>query len=253
MSWLDGKRVVITRALDQSASLLAELEARGAEPVCFPTIATEPVEESAEIDAALRALATYAWVVFTSVNGVRYFLDRWDAGRTPWPAAVRVAAVGTATARVLGARGVEVDAMPDEFVGEAVPAVMGDLARRRVLLPRGDVGRDAIVNALAECGAEVHDLTVYRTTLAAPDAAAYAELERGADAVTFTSPSTLRNFLTLAGDRVRTLLDQAVVACVGPVTTEAARAEGVRVDVQPEEYTTAAMVEALDRYAVVSA
>ena len=225
------------------------LAIRGAEPVIFPTIAVEPVESFGPIDAALEALDTYAWVVFTSANGVRHLLERREAGTAaPWPVGVRIAAVGPATARALEARGLQVDATPAEFRSDAVPAVLDQIAGRRVLLPRADIGRQPILDALAGAGALVHDLTVYRTVPAAPTAHHWAALRRGVDAVTFTSPSTVLNFLALLGAEGRALLAECVVAAIGPITTEAARAEGVRVDVEPEQYTAEGLAEALARH-----
>ncbi len=254
MSGLDGKRVLVTRAREQADALGEALRKRGAEPVLLPTIATEPVDPSEGLDDALRALTTYTWVVFTSVNGVRFFLDRRAAlDDAPWPAGVRVAAVGSATERALTSRGLRVDAMPDEFRGDALPAALGDLSGRLVLLPRSNIGRLAIVDGLNNAGAEIHDLPVYRTVAANPDPAVLAQLRQGVDIITFTSPSTLRNFLVVLGDEARQLLATAVVASIGPVTTEAAEAEGIHVDVQPQEYTVPGLVDALARHMEVVA
>lgn len=254
MSGLAGKRVLVTRAREQADALGDALRELGAAPVLLPTIATEPVDPSEGLDDALGALATYAWAIFTSVNGVRFFLDRRAAlGDAPWPAGVRIAAVGSATARALTARGLRSDAMPEEFRGDALPAALSDLSGRRVLLPRSDIGRQAIVDGLNEAGAEVDDLPVYRTVAATPDAEVLAQLRRGVDIITFTSPSTLRNFLVMLGDEARPLLAKVIVASIGPVTTEAAQAEGIRVDVQPQEYTVPGLVDALARHMEVVA
>jgi uroporphyrinogen-III synthase len=254
MSGLTGKRVLVTRAREQAGALAEALRKRDAAPVLLPTIATEPVDPSKGLDDALGALTTYAWVVFTSVNGVRFFLDRRAAlGDAPWPAGVRIAAVGSSTAQALTARGLRADAMPEAFRGDALPAVLSDVRGRRVLLPRSNIGRQAIVDGLEGAGAEIHDLPVYRTVVPTPDPGALAQLRRGVDIVTFTSPSTLRNFLVMLGDEARQLLAAAIVASIGPVTTEAALAEGIRVDVQPQEYTVPGLVDALARHMEVVA
>lgn len=252
MNGLAGRRVVVTRSRDQAGAMCEALAACGAEPVLFPTIAIHPLESTDTLDAALNVLGSYRWVIFTSANGVRFFLERWAVrADASWPASVRIAAVGAATAAALEARGLRAAVMPDKFRGEALPAVLQGVQDCRVLLPRADIGRQAIVAALAAAGAEVHDLTVYRTVPAAPDADGLAALRRGVDVVTFTSPSTVRNFLALLGDEGRRVLGGAVVGSIGPVTTEAACAAGIRVDVQPDEYTVPGLVDALARHAAV--
>lgn len=254
MTALDGMRVAVTRSPDQAAELCDRLRARGAVPVPFPTIAIEPIDPSAGLDEALHNLERYAWVVFTSANGVRFVLERREhLGHGPWPHRVRVAAVGSVTGRSLERRGLLVDAIPDEFRGDAIPAVLDDLAGQRVLLPRADIGRKAIVAGLTARGATIDDLPVYRTVTAAPGRAARDRLRAGIDAVTFTSPSTLRGFLEVLGAEGRELLERHVVASIGPVTTEAAHAEGIRVDVQAEPHTIEGLVEALARFMEVSA
>lgn len=241
MSSLAGRRVVVTRSREQATALCETLISHGAEPVLFPTIAFE------RVDADLEPLSSYHWVVFTSVNGVRFFLEQLDSTLLgAWPADLKIAAVGPVTRAALEERGISIHAMPDEFRATALVGALGDLNGSRVLLPRADIGGRELVSALERAGAIVHDVAVYRTVPAEPDAASLAALRRGVDVVTFTSPSTVRNFLALLGDEGRALLAGAVVAAIGVVTAEAAREEGIRVDVQPDAYTTDALVEALE-------
>ena len=240
MSSLAGRRVVVTRAREQATALCEVLTRHGAVPVLFPTIAFE------RVDVDLEPLSSYDWVIFTSVNGVRFFFEQLDATvPAALPASLRIGAVGPVTRAALDARGVSVHAMPDEFRAATLVGALGDLTGSRVLVPRADIGRRDLVSALERAGAVVHDVAVYRTVPAKPDAASLAALRRGADAVTFTSPSTVRNFLALLGDEGRGLLAGAVVAAIGAVTSSAAREEGIRVDVQPDVSTTDALVEAL--------
>lgn len=248
MSGLAGRRVVVTRARDQAAAFVALLEARGARVIALPTIATEPADP-ADVDRAVAALETYEWIVFSSANVVRYFLERVAARGTPHlPAALRVAAVGQATARLLAERGIRVDAVPEEFVGVRVAEAMGDLRGRRVLLPRADIGRAETVQALEAAGATVEVVTLYRTVPAPPDPAGLAALAEGVDAITFTSASTFTNLLPMLGDRAAVLLSPVVIASIGPVTSAAIRAAGLPVHVEPAEHTTAALAEQLDLY-----
>ena len=246
-SGLLGKRVVVTRAREQAEAMCATLARLGAEPIAFPTIAFEPVA------ATVDSLASYDWVLFTSATGVRFFFDGSDSGSpSTWPPDVRIGAVGPATRAALEARDVPVHAMPKAFVGEALVAALGNATGARVLLPRAQVARRDVVDALAAAGARVDDLPVYRTVIARPDADALAALRQGVDMVTFTSPSTLRNFLSLLGDEGRAVLVDAVVATIGIVTARAARGEGVRVDVEPDVHTTEALIEALARHVEVA-
>lgn len=248
MSALAGRTVVVTRPREQAAPLTGLLERHGARVIVFPTIVTRPADPAA-LDRAIAGLDVYAWVVFPSANAVRFVLDRMAAaGRHGMPAGVRVAAVGSATAAVLERNGIGVDAVPGEFVGTAVPAVLGDLRGRRVLLPRADIGRAETVAALETAGARVDAVTVYHTVPAGPDPAGLAALEAGVDAVTFTSPSTFTNFRQLLGERASALLARAVIASIGPVTSGAIRDAGLPVHVEPAEHTAAALAAALDTH-----
>jgi uroporphyrinogen III methyltransferase/synthase len=251
---LAGRRVLVTRPRPQAGALVDALQAEAAVPILLPTIAIRSADDLRPLDAAIARLADYAWLAFTSANGVEVFWDRLRALGTAVPARVRIAAVGTATARALGERGAAVDFVPDEFVGARLGETMPDVEGRRVLLARTSLAREELVNALAARGALVDDVAVYDTIPEAPDPDGLAALERGVDVATFTSASTVRNFATLLGPRARPLLDGVVVACIGPVTADEARSLGFAVHVEPEEHTIPALVRALaDHYAGLSA
>jgi len=245
VSGLAGRTVVVTRPREQAAGFVTSLERQGARVIVFPTIATRAADP-ADVDRAIAVLGTYAWLVLTSANAVRFFFTR--LGTATLPGTLRVAAVGTATADALAERGVRVDAIPDEFVGVRVPAALGDLNGRRVLLPRADIGRAETVQALEDAGATVDAVTLYHTVPAALDPAAVAALAGGVDAITFTSASTFTNLCTLLGDRAATLLAGVTIASIGPVTSAAIRAAGFPVHVEPDEHTTAALARALETY-----
>jgi len=248
VSALAGRTIVVTRPREQAAPFAELLVRRGARIVMFPTIATRAADP-AEADRAIARLETYAWVIFPGANAVRFFLDRVTAaGREGLPAGVRVAAVGSATAARLEERGVRVDAIPEEFIGTAIVSVLGDVRGRRLLLPRADIGRAETVAALEAAGACVDAITVYHTMPAAPDAASLAALGGRVDAVTFTSPSTFTNFVSLLRDRAAVLLAPVTIASIGPVTSAAIRDAGFPVHVEPAEHTTAALVAALDTH-----
>jgi uroporphyrinogen III methyltransferase/synthase len=247
---LAGRRVLVTRPRPQAGALVDALQAEAAVPILLPTIAIRSADDLRPLDAAIARLADYAWLAFTSANGVEVFWDRLRALGTAVPARVRIAAVGTATARALAERGAAVDFVPDEFIGARLGETMPDVEGRQVLLARASLAREELPHALAARGALVDDVAVYDTTPEAPDPEGLAALERGVDAATFTSASTVRNFATLLGLRAQPLLDAAVVACIGPVTADEARRLGFTVQVEPEEHTIPGLVRALaDHYA----
>ena len=251
MTGLSGRRVLITRPRAQADELAAALLARGAKPIHFPTIEIHPVEDLAPLGHALDQLSSYAWIVFTSANGVEVFFDQLAIRRLALPEPVRIAAVGPGTSRAVQARGAAVDFIPSEFLGERLGQELGDVAGRRVLLARARRAREALASELARRGALVDDLPIYDTLPTAPDRDGLGELERGVDAVTFTSSSTAENFVALLGDRARRLLQGSLVACIGPVTADAARALGLPVHVQPAEHTIPGLVAALEEHLTV--
>lgn len=258
---LAGRRVVVTRARAQAAGLIGELEALGAEVIAFPVIEIVDPPDFHEIDDAIERLPSYDWVVLTSANGVERFfarLERDGGVAVQMLADVHVAAVGSATGRVLAARGVKADLMPDDFRAEGLAATLTEKGvgdGTRVLVPRALVGRDVLVNKLSAVGATVDVAPVYQTVPAKADPAVIERLRQGVDAVTFTSPSTVKHFLAFmsaAGADGDALLSGSVVASIGPVTSKALATRGIRVDVEPETYTVPAMVTALaDHFAAL--
>jgi len=262
---LFGKRVLLTRAREQAGSAAALLREEGAEPLVVPTIEIHPPRDPAALGRAVEALRAgrYAWVAFTSANGVE---RTWEALVATGAdarafAAARIAAIGPATARALEQRGLRADVTAKEFRGEGLAEEMlraiaqppaagqGDRARR-VLLPRAARAREALPEALRAAGCEVDVVPAYETRPPPPEVvdALLAELESGrVDAVTFTSSSTVDHLCDLLGARAATLLAGTCVASIGPVTTETARGRGLRVDVTADEYTLPGLVRALAR------
>ncbi len=251
MTSLAGRRVLVTRPRAQGDLLATVLAERGARPILFPTIEIRPADDLAPLDRALAALKDYAWIAFTSANGVEVVFDRLAARGATIPAGVRIAAVGSGTARAAQARGARVDFVPSEFLGERLGQELGDVTGQRVLLPRAALAREALAIELARRGAVVEEITVYHTIPVAPDPNGLAELERGVDVATFTSASTVRNYFVLLGERAGSLLDGALVACFGPVTADAAAALGLTVHVQPETHTIPGLVAALEEHLAV--
>jgi uroporphyrinogen-III synthase len=246
MKPLAGKRILVTRPRAQAAALCDKLAAQGATPIVFPTIEIAPLDNYTALDRAIRHLAQYQWIVFTSVNGVKAFWERLDAAGAGLMPALRVAAIGPATASVLQAHAVTVTLIPDEYVAEAIIESIGAVQGQRILLPRADIAREALAVELQRRGALVDEIAAYRTLPAQPDPNGLLELQRGVDVITFTSSSTVRNFVALIGGDV--ISPGAIVACLGPITANTAREFGLHVDVLAAEYTMAGLVAALVKY-----
>jgi uroporphyrinogen III methyltransferase / synthase len=248
---LQGKRIVVTRSPDQADDLIGRLQALGAEAIPFPVIQLVPLPAGA-LDEALVSLDAYDWLIFTSANAVRFFWERLDS-RDAAPLKVRVAAGGSATADRLRSLGVEPDFIPEEFVGERLVEGLGDLTGRRVLLPRSRIGRPEIAELLRQRGARVDEIALYDTVTAAPGEEAWAALDRPIDCITFTSPSSVRNWLRLlaTGNPTSRLRDQRpAIACIGPITAAEAIKNGLSADIVPAEYTIAGLVAAIAQYFV---
>jgi uroporphyrinogen III methyltransferase / synthase len=237
---LFGRRIVVTRAREQASDLAARLRALGAQPIEVPTIrigAPADAGEALRKAAAALAAGEYTWVVFTSPRAVEQVMPLLRDARVL--AGTGVAAIGPGTAAALRSRGVAADVVPSEYVAEslleALPAGAG-----RVLLPRAAVARDVLPDGLRARGWEVDVVEAYRTEPEVPSDAARAAAA-AADAITFTSSSTVTNYLAVAGrDAV-----PALVACIGPVTAATARSAGLAVDLVADTHTIAGLVAAL--------
>ncbi len=251
---LQGLRVAVTRPAAQAEEFLRGLRELGAEAVSHPTIRIQEPSDPEPLRRAVHSLERFDWVVFTSVNGVARFWHALEAAGAvgPWPVHLLVAAIGPATAEALRARGVAAEVVPDEYVAEAVAeALIGvhELAGRRILLPRAAEARKVLPQRLRAAGALVEEVVAYET---GPDpegiGALRAALDRGElDLVTFTSASTVRQFVTQAG----TDLGNARVAVIGPVTAAAAREVGLRVDVEARDYTVEGLLTAIREHFAV--
>lgn len=241
-----GRRVVVTRPRTSARGMVAALQARGLQAIVLPTVAIRPVRNSEALDALVDRLPRADWLLCTSASAVRALQARLAArGAADLPPALRVAAVGPATAAALRRIGARVDVVPTTHAGQELVAALGDLRDRVVLFPRADIARVETMETLRTAGAIVHDAVAYHTVPARPDAAGLRELEHGVDAITFTSPSTADNFLRLLGARAEAPLAEAVIGCIGPTTAAAARAIGARRIVVPRTATAGALIEAV--------
>ncbi len=244
--------IVITRAAHQADELKTLLEVAGFRTLLYPAIAIQPPADARALDEALRQARSYDWLIFTSANGVEAVARRLDALNLG-PDALQgpsIAAVGPATARAVERRlGLDVDLIPPKAVGESLLAALPIPAGQRVLLPRAAKARDVLPDGLRARGVPVDVVTAYETALGRGGDDLPAALRSGqVDAITFTSPSTVRNTL-IRLEREASLgvdaLAGVAIACIGPVTADAAQQAGLHVDVIPEEYTAAGLVRAL--------
>lgn len=242
---LKGRRVVVTRPREQAGELCRRLQALGAVPICAAAIRIEPVA-SREIDESVRNAAGFDWVLFTSANAVGVFFDRKESV-APDAALPRVAAIGTGTAEALRERGVEPDFIPTRFVGDALAGELPVAEGDRVLLPRAEVARRETVDILERRGACVTEVAVYRTLPEVLANDVLDDMRDGVDAILFTSESTVRSFVDAVRGQLpeASLTERARIACIGPVTAEAARGLGLRVDAVASVHTTTGLVESL--------
>ena len=257
LQWFDnrplfGKRVLVTRSRSQAGLLSELLSHEGARPIEVPTIEIQPLEDHAELDAALATLPDYDWVVFLSTNAVEAVFERLAAlGRDARAFhSAQVAAIGSATAASLQTRGIGADFVPSEFVSETMADSLNEriVPGSRVLLPRADIGRQTLRDGLAAHGARVHDVIAYKTVTPENAASRLSEvLSEGVDVATFTSTSTVKNLAGLLGGDLRRL-GRAKIACIGPITAAAVREARLNVDVMASEYTVAGLVDALSAH-----
>ena len=246
-------KVLITRPFSQSGSFGSALQQAGFDPVYFPVIEIRPANDLTALDRALADIQRYSWLVFTSVNAVEIVFQHLQANAKDAPAlfgGLKIAAIGPKTAQSLRQQGIEPAFTPDEFVAEAIFPGLGDLSGQWVLLPRAEIARKALPEAIADAGGNAHEITVYHTLPAQIQPAGLAALQAGVDWLTFTSPSTVHNFVQIvhsSGLDPLQLPGNPQIACIGPITEQAARQAGFGVDVVAETYTTEGLIEAISK------
>lgn len=263
---LFGVRVLVTRSRAQASALSERIEELGGEAWEFPVIRIAPPADPAPLAAAARAAYSYHWIVFTSANGVAAFFAALDeAGHDARSlAGAKLVAIGPQTAEELARHGLRADYVPGEYRAEAIlaglagPTLIGPGSR--VLLARADIARDVLPAGLRRTGAHVDDVVAYRTEVdgSGRDRTLQMLEEGRIQVVTFTSSSTVRNFMDVLGeaagpgaagpDRLLQIMRGVTVACIGPVTADTAREYGLEVDITASEYTINGLVEAICRH-----
>ncbi|HEV3141812.1 MAG TPA: uroporphyrinogen-III C-methyltransferase [Vicinamibacterales bacterium] len=264
LRWFDerplfGKRVLVTRPRTQAGDLADLLEAAGAEAIEAAMIRIAPPDDYGPLDEVCARAGDFSWIVFASVNAVDAFIERLLAGPQDLRAlkGVRLCAVGPATAERLARAGLKVDFTPAEYRAEGVLRAMieaapgGRLAGERILLPHADIGRELLADELRKQGAEVTEVIAYRTIAVEPEREGEPDiyrmlLERRIDVVTFTSPSSVRNFVRILGpEPAADLLRGTAVASIGPVTADAAKQCSIDTTIMPDTHTIPALADAI--------
>lgn len=258
MAWFEksrpllGKRVIVTRAREQASGLLQELTDLGAECIEMPTIRITEPEDFSGLDAAIDHLDDFDWLVFTSVNGVKHFFARLFAKGLDVRALhqVKTACIGPVTAQRLREFGIVTDILPESYRAESVVTAFADVSmkEKRVLLPRAAEARTILPDALREMGAIVEEAIAYVTVPVEEQSAALIRLLEtgGADLVTFTSSSTVKNFHRLIPqERFAELTNHLKVASIGPITSDTAKELGFTVDAEAETYTIPGLLAAI--------
>jgi uroporphyrinogen III methyltransferase/synthase len=253
---LFGTTVLVTRPKEQISEFADLLGAYGAAVLSFPTIAIEPPDDWTSLDRAIENLSEFNLVIFTSVNGVRYFLERLDvAGRDARAlAGARLCAIGPRTAEALAAARLKVDLIPAQYQAEGLLEALAteQIAGSRILIPRAEVARDLLPDELRAQGADVTVAVAYRTVRPKADVARLTDAlrSRTVGVVAFTSSSTVTHYVECfsSPEEARTLTEGAVVACIGPITAQTAQAAGLKVVIQPKANTVPALAEAIVEY-----
>jgi uroporphyrinogen-III synthase len=251
---LRGKRIVITRAVEQARDLKERLEKLGATVLLLPAVSFSKPSDTAELDRAIGTLESFDWILFTSANAVRFFAVRCrERGFVPGEEKEpRCAAVGPATATAAAAEGFTIDYVAKEFLGSALAReISAALSGRRVLLPRSDRAGRELPDSLAAAGANVTEVVAYHTGgLGAVEPGVLEAVRAGhVDVVSFFSPSAVENLRgELGADILSRLGTQAALAAVGPVTAAALREAGLPVAILPAEATGKSMATAIVGY-----
>ncbi|WP_291315750.1 uroporphyrinogen-III C-methyltransferase [Desulfuromonas sp.] len=259
LRWFDnrplfGKRILVTRTAEQAGSFTKLLEAQGAEAIACPVIAIAPPAGWDELDGEIRDLGKTDFLILTSANGVDAFFARLAVAGLDVRAlhGVQVVSVGPKTSQTISARGIRPDLEPAEFRAEAVVELLKKegVSGKRVLYPRAELARKLIPAELAAAGADVHAPVAYRTVPPEGGGERIRDLlaEGGIDAVTFTSSSTVENFLDMVGEGAQRLLERVDVFSIGPLTTATAERRGLSVSAQPEAYTLEGLIESMVEY-----
>ncbi|WP_027409489.1 uroporphyrinogen-III synthase [Anoxybacteroides tepidamans] len=244
-----GKKVLVTRGKEQAQEFSDRLRQAGACPLEIPLISVSAVADKEKVNKYLRDLSRYNWIVFTSANGVRFFFSFMKEVRS----LPKIAVVGRKTAAALEKRGIHPDIIPDEFVAEGLAEAMKPIIEPhdRILLVKGNLARPALKEELLCLGADVDDLVVYETNINESGKEQLLDLlkKKAIDVITFTSSSTVHSFMRmLEGTDLLSLVQRCVIACIGPITKQAAEQAGLSVHICPDQYTIDDMIKEMEKF-----
>jgi uroporphyrinogen-III synthase len=258
---LSGVRVLVGRARHQAGALSTELRKLGAEVIEIPFIEIRPPRSYKPLDTALKNISDYDWLILTSVNGVEALFSRWERlhkGEKSFSdissEGLRVAAIGPATKKAIEQRGLKVDVVPKEYVAESVVSSLStEVKGKQVLLVRAKIARDVIPTELRKAGAQVDVMEAYETVVPAASRARLRVVmknpKRRPHVVTFTSSSTVKNFVSLLGPDGRGVskgrLHGILTSSIGPVTSATLKESGMKVDIEAKEFTVSGLVAAI--------
>jgi uroporphyrinogen III methyltransferase/synthase len=251
---LFGRRIIITRARGQSREFSELLQLYGAEVIEFPTIEIIPPKSWEGMDRAISRIEDYEFIILTSVNSVKPFIERLKINKRDIRdlKGIRLVAIGPKTAKEVEGYGLSLYLIPDEYRAESIIDAIGkeEMKGKKILIPRAEVAREILPDELRRMGAAVDVVPAYRTLKPKADLDWIKRLffDKKVSAITFTSSSTLKNFMEMFGEDSKELLKGVVIACIGPITARTADGLGIKTDVMPKDYTTSALTEALVDY-----
>jgi uroporphyrinogen III methyltransferase/synthase len=260
LAWFDkrplfGKRIVITRARTQASSLVSKLSGLGAQCIEIPTIKIAPPEDISPLKKSIENIDIYDWLVFTSVNGVKFFFDTlFDMGKDVRSLGhLKLACIGPVTKERLQDYGIISDILPETYRAESVIKAFSDieLKNKKILLPRAKKARTILPEELTQMGAKVDEVIAYETLLDIDKKEELITLLQNSeiDAVTFTSSSTVSNFISLLDSKdSRKLLKNVVTASIGPITSKTAKSLDIEPEIEAGEYTIQGLVDSLLAY-----
>jgi uroporphyrinogen III methyltransferase/synthase len=260
MKWFEnrpllGRRIVITRAREQASELVDRLFDLGAECIEFPTIKIFPSDDLKPLDKVIETLSSYDWLIFSSVNAVNFFFERLFAKKRDVRALtnLQTAVIGPATAARLFDFGLKSDIVPQSYRAESVVKAFAhvDINGKKILFPRAKEARSVLPKELSRMGAVVDDITVYCTKAVNDDADdVLTQLKRRTvDMITFTSSSTVKNFhALLPSEKFEDLMQDVIIATIGPITADTARDLGFEVHIVAESYTIPGLCQAILQY-----
>ncbi|WP_096202790.1 uroporphyrinogen-III synthase [Bacillus sp. FJAT-45350] len=252
---LQSRRILVTRAKDQAKSFTEKIESNGGTAIEVPLITFQKPVKQEEIEQALSSLHTYDWLIFTSINGVHFFFDFLEEFNVAFEYLndIKIAVVGTKTKEALAQYGVFPSLIPDEFVAESLSEELVKTlqAGEKVLFPKGNLARDLIPRKLSKMDLELTELVIYENVIETRSKEKLQELlmNKDVDIITFTSSSTVKNFVMLLRDESwENYINQLTFACIGPIAAKTAEQYGLTPHIVASTYTIDGLIQAIIDY-----